>query len=347
MACMVRMKFALLVALTLGIPQIAAGHHSATIFDRQSVVAFQGTVTSFNWANPHVYIHVETLDDAGEIVEWEIETGATPILTRSGWASDSLVPGEQVTVRANPDKDVDRNHGLLISISKSDGATLTPRSYFLRAADDTSSLTRAVDISGLWELSVLDFESYYAAWAGVPLTEEAIAAQDAYDIRTENPSAQCIAPPTPSILVAPYLNEIELGEDVIFIRNERFNVERTIYMDGRGHPQNGERTNHGHSIGHWEGDVLVVDTASFAENRSPFIGRPSRTEGVPSGLGKHVVERFQLSEDGTHIIIDFVLEDSAYLAEPFTGTVLWYYAPHFEYLGFECDPENARRFSGQ
>jgi len=343
----VRTKYALIIAFAVAVPEIASAHHSASIFDRQSVVAFQGTVSRFSWTNPHVYIHVETLDDAGEVIEWEIETDATPILTRSGWTPDSLLPGDRVTVRANPDKNVERKHGLLLSVSKSDGATLTARSYFLRAADDTQSLARASDMSGIWELSVLNFEPYYDAWAQVPLTEQALAAQADYDIRVENPSAQCIAPPTPTMLVGPYLNEIVLGEDVILIRNERFNVERTVYLDGRGHPQNGQRTNHGHSIGSWDGEVLVVDTANFAENRAPFFGRPSRAEGVPSGLDKHVVERFELSEDGTYLEIDFVLEDPEYLVEPFSGTIRWYYAPHFEYLGFACDPENARRFSGR
>lgn len=118
-------------------------------------------------------------------------------------------------------------------------------------------------------------------------------------------------------------------------------------MDGRGHPNGSERSVQGHSIGRWEGDVLVVDTTNFAEHRAPIYGRPTRPEGVPSGLSKHVVERFRLSEDGTHIVIDFSVEDPEYLAEPFTGAVRWYYAPHFEYMGFDCDPENARRFSAQ
>lgn len=342
-----RFKVAVIAAFTLAVPGVASAHHSATIFNRQSVVAFQGTVTQFTWANPHVYIHVEAPDDAGGIVEWEIETDATPILTRSGWTRDSFVPGEQVSVRVNPDRNVERNHGLLITISKRNGATFSARSYFLRDPDDTESLARASDMSGIWELSVDHFEPYYEAWAHVPLTEKGLAALASYNIRTENPSLQCIAPPTPTMLVGPYLNEIELGEDVVYIRNERFNVERTIYMDGRGHPEDGERTNHGHSIGRWEGDVLVVDTTNFAANRAPFFGRPARAEGVPSGLGKHVVERFQLSEGGTYIDIDFTLEDPEYLAEPFVATVRWYYAPHFEYLGFDCDLDNARRFSGQ
>jgi len=342
-----RTKHALIIAVMAAVPALAAGHHSAAIFDRQSVVAFQGTVTRFNWTNPHVYLYVETRDDAGGVIEWEIETDATPILTRSGWTVDSFVPGEQVTIRANPDRNVARRHALLVSVSKRNGATSSARSYFLRDANDTSALARASSMAGIWELSVTDFEPYYLNWAQVALTEKALAAQAAYDIRTENPSAQCIAQPTPTMLVAPYLNEIVLGEDVILIRNERFNLERTIYMDGRGHPDESERSNQGHSIGRWEGDVLVVDTANFSEHRAPVYGRPTRAEGVPSGLGKHVVERFRLSDDGTHIVIDFYLEDPEYLAEPFTGTVRWYYAPHFEYLGFDCEPENARRFSGQ
>ena len=340
-------KPTLLMTLACSLPSLAVAHHSATIFDRQQVLAFQGTVTRFNWANPHVYIYVETRDEAGQLVEWEIETDATPILTRSGWTRDSFVPGEPIAVRINPDRNVARKHGLLIAATKSDGATLSARSYFLRGADDTDSLARAENMAGIWELSVADFEPYYADWAEVELTPKAIAAQASYDIRTENPSAQCIAPPTPTLLAAPYLNEIVLGDDLILMRNERFNVERRIYMDGRSHPDDSERSNQGHSIGYWEDDVLVVETTNFSFNRAPFFGRPARAEGVPAGLEKRVVERFRLSEDRTHIVIDFELEDPEYLTEPFVGTLNWYYAPHFEYLGFDCDPDNARRFSGR
>jgi hypothetical protein len=93
--------------------------------------------------------------------------------------------------------------------------------------------------------------------------------------------------------------------------------------------------------------VLVVETTSFSFNRAPFFGRPARAEGVPAGLSKRVVERLRLSADRTHIVIDFELEDPECLAEPFVGTLNWYYAPHFECLGFDCDPDNARRFSGR
>ena len=44
-------------------------HHSASIFNRETVLAFQGTVSRFNWTNPHVYIYVETRDEVAGLVE--------------------------------------------------------------------------------------------------------------------------------------------------------------------------------------------------------------------------------------------------------------------------------------
>ena len=320
----------------------AFGHHSATIFDRTSVLAFRGTITRFNWTNPHVYIYVETQDDSGGIVEWELETDATPILTRSGWTSDSLAPGDQVLVRAHPDKRIEEKHALLVSIATEDGEVLAARSYFLRKAGDTASRASASDMSGVWELGFEDFGGFYAGWAEARLTDEGIASRAEYDVVSESPQARCVAIPTPASLISPNLNEIEIHEDSIVIRNERFNVERTIYTDGRGPPGSGERSNQGHSVGRWEDDVLVVETTLFEPHRSPVIG-----SGVASGLDKHVVERLALSPDGTQLSIDFVLEDPEYLAEPFTGRVVWHYAPHFPYLGFDCNAENARRFTLQ
>ena len=130
-------------------------------------------------------------------------------------------------------------------------------------------------------------------------------------------------------------NEIDIVEDRIFIRSEFFNVERTVYMDGRGHPENAERTNQGHSIGAWEGDVLVVDTTLFTD------GRTGNGGCIPSGAQKHVSERYELNEDRTRLMIEYIVEDPEYLASPTMGGNFWDYAPDREMLSFPCDPENA------
>jgi hypothetical protein len=324
----------------------AAAHHSAKIFDPDTVLALPGTVTRFGWTNPHTYIYVETPGENGEPIEWELETDAIPILVRSGWSPDSFEPGERVLVRARPDRNRERRHALLVSIEKADGTVMSARSYFLAKRDDTSALPRASDFSGLWELRSDDYGTFYSSWAKVALTEKGAAASAVYDVRLDSPAAQCVAPPVPSYLVAPYLFEVELRDDAVVIRNERFNAERVIYTDGRGHPQNGPRTNQGHSIGHWEGATLVVDTALFADHRAPISGQQGN-EGVPAGAQKHAVERIRLSEDQTRLLLDFVVEDPEYLAEAFSGHVEWYYAPQFEMLGFGCDPEISRRYTLQ
>ena len=74
---------------------------------------------------------------------------------------------------------------------------------------------------------------------------------------------------------------------------------------------------------------MVVDTVLF----KPVPGE--------AGLRKHLVERYRLSEEWTHIIIDFTVEDPDYLAEPVSHTFRWQYSPHIVRLPYCCDLETA------
>lgn len=85
-------------------------------------------------------------------------------------------------------------------------------------------------------------------------------------------------------------------------------------------------------------EVLIVDTRNFADHRSPY------QSGVPSGAQKHVVERYRLTEDGTRIAVEFLLEDPQYLAEPLTHTRELVYSPHLVMSRYDCDPQTTRRF---
>ncbi len=296
-----------------------------------SVEVYQGTVTDLNWRNPHVYITIELPDAGGE---WRVETDAIPILLRSGWTAGSLMPGDRVVVRGNPGKEPRERHALLVSVRKEDGTILTPRSHFERGS--AVSLTRdgVKDLAGVWELRFGETGDFNQRWGAIRLTEKGAVAQAAF-VPADRPAGKCIGTPTPMIMGMPYLNEIEQGDDTVILRSEFLNVERTVYMDGRGHPEDGVRTNQGHSIGRWEEGALVVDTVLFEDHRAPIRGP---NEGVPSGAERHVVERYTLSEDGNRILIEFSVEDPEYLAEPFTGTLEWVYVSNFELSGFSCKP---------
>ena len=70
---------------------------------------------------------------------------------------------------------------------------------------------------------------------------------------------------------------------------------RRIYTDGRGHPENGELSFFGHSIGKWEGDTLVVETINVKPQTMFAV---SEAAGVPNNGGLKMWERIRLTEIG-------------------------------------------------
>src|SRR5687768_248017 len=287
-------RLGLVIAATVIITATVSAHHSPAAFDMNSQITIQGTVSRLDWTNPHVYIHVKGQSASGKSTEWMIETDAVPILNRSGWRRELLTVGSPVTVRANPDRNSQRNHALLVSIALRDGVVLTPRSAV------TTSAAKATSVAGVWN----GLRGFAQRQIGaVKPTAKGLAAMKAYT-EASNPVGNCVPYATPWLPALPYLNEIEIGKDRVVIRSEFLNVDRTVYMDGRPHPRGAMRTIQGHSIGRWEGDVLVVDTTLFADH---LLGNyvVSRSVGaeLPSGPRKHVVERYQLSDDRTRLLL--------------------------------------------
>src|SRR5207247_10057409 len=77
---------------------------------------------------------------------------------------------------------------------------------------------------------------------------------------------------------------------------------RQIFMDGRSHPKNLDPTWLGHSVGHWEGDTLVVDTVGF--NGRAWID----LEGHPFTEKTHITERYRRPDLG-HLEVEFTIDD--------------------------------------
>lgn len=326
-----RIQQAAISAALVGSPAgvLFAHHHAVNFLD--DVVALHGEVTRVDWSNPHVFVYVAAEGETGQTVEWTIETGSTPSLTRRGWSPDTVKVGDLVTVRGNPDRDPERKFMSLRAITHADGSAFVLQG---RAQGDPNA--SAATIEGIWLSTGSPYDRTQAA-LHLPLTDKAKAIAAEFDVAND-PFIECVPPPVPDSLSTPYLHQIIFNDDdTITLREEYWEIDRTVYMDGRGHPENGARTNQGHSIGRWDGDVLVVDTTLFEDHA---FGNGS---GIPSGAQKHIVERYALSEDGRTLSIDYVLEDPEYLAAPVTDTRQWRYAPHLELLPNVCDLETARR----
>ncbi len=339
-------RFATLAATAAVLSAPVLGHHADTGLDLETVLTFEATVTEFDWRNPHTYVSVRRAEPGREQVEWEIQLGAAAALSRRGMTRDSLQVGDEVVVSLNPAKD-GRPYGLAAAIIK-DGVDVSGRSR--RFEDSTrQSVARTTTIEGVWfvdRASLGDYAGGLEELANeLTLTEKGRAAAEAFDQNSEeNPVLSCTTRPTPAGIIYTdfYPMEIEfVSDDIVMIRSQFFDQERTIYMDGRAHPPISERFHEGHSVGRWEDNVLVIDTTNFAVDRSAY------QNGVPSGDQKHVVERYRLHEDGTRMTAEFTAEDPEYFVGTFAHTRDLIYSPHLEMTPYNCDPEASRRYLGR
>jgi len=95
---------------------------------------------------------------------------------------------------------------------------------------------------------------------------------------------------------------------------------RRIYTDGRAHPEDPDPTFHGHSIAHWEGDTLVVDTVGVVPQAYIAI---SEAAGVPNNGDMRITERIRLAEkDILHV--DLEIAAPKVLTKPWKTTRIYF-----------------------
>src|SRR6476661_976114 len=105
--------------LMLGAP--LAAHHSFAMFDSVNKTSITGTVTRFEWTNPHVFIELDVPGSSGELKHWSVELGSPSILQRSGWKYSDVKPGQKITAIVNPLRD-GRPGGMLYRLTLADGS---------------------------------------------------------------------------------------------------------------------------------------------------------------------------------------------------------------------------------
>ena len=129
---------------------------------------------------------------------------------------------------------------------------------------------------------------------------------------TNDPVYQCFPPGTPRIYFHPFPMEIIQTPGRVLMVFEYDHLIRQIFTDGRGHRDDLAPGWMGDSIGHWEGDTLVVETTNF--NDKTWIDR----RGVPHSEQLKLTERMHINADGV-LQIDLTVEDPVAYTAPWTG----------------------------
>ena len=114
----------LISSVSLFTLSVALAHHGTGIeYDVDHPIVLKGTVTEFEWSNPHVEIYLDVPDSKGGATRWQCESLSPSRLARGGWTKDSLKPGEQVTVNLDPSRK-GKPLGFLLDLTRADGKVL-------------------------------------------------------------------------------------------------------------------------------------------------------------------------------------------------------------------------------
>ena len=125
----------------------------------------------------------------------------------------------------------------------------------------------------------------------------------------------------PSMMANEFALEFLETPGRVTIINEAATMPRSIYLNKAQHADEIEPSWNGHSVGHWEGKTLVVDTVNFNDKGDVlgFIGVKSSTT--------HLVERYHVENGGKTLIGDFTFEDPRYLTKPVTVRATYHRLP--------------------
>jgi len=110
-----------LLMLTLSLPALA--HHSFAVFDHTRTITLRGTVTKFQWTNPHAFIELDLPQSDGSVKHFSIELTSINMMQRAGWRSNMIKAGDRVKAVVAPLLNGEPA-GLGLEVTLVDGKTL-------------------------------------------------------------------------------------------------------------------------------------------------------------------------------------------------------------------------------
>ncbi|MDO8630010.1 MAG: hypothetical protein Q7R41_05910 [Phycisphaerales bacterium] len=153
----------------------------------------------------------------------------------------------------------------------------------------------------------------------------------------DDPTGKCVPGGVPRSTAVPYPFKIlHTSSNMVVVLYEAVHAYRQIFTDGRPLPKDPNPNWMGYSVGHWEGDTFVVETAGFNDNvwLDNF--------GHPAGESLRVTERFQRKDFG-HMDIEITIDDPKTYTRPWKVTLPLNFQPDTEMLEYIC-PENEKDY---
>ena len=331
----------LAVALVCVGPASRAHHSFAPHFDSSKPVEISGEVVEFEQRNPHAYLHVAAIDENGLTREYVCESHGVTQLTRNGITPEMLPPGTAVTLTGSQARGdpymcffdtIEFDDGRVLNVN---GTRETPRT----AAPEP----QRQDIFGTWLLAPANRSTSGPQPMMAALTEAGRRAVEAYDPFVDDPTFRCDPVAIRRVWFAPSTPlEIVRDGDNIVLRFEWMDVERIVHLDQTTHPADGERTSLGHSIGFFDGDTLVVETANYSEGvLRQYVETPGEpTRGMLHSDALTTTERIWFDPESNRLNVAIEHTDDVFYSRDFEVVTAEYQPSDLVLQPFNCRPEN-------
>jgi len=154
------------------------------------------------------------------------------------------------------------------------------------------------------------------------------------NLSKDDPEGHCLPPGIPRMMATPFPFQIfQAADRVIFLFEGGAHVWRTIYTDGRPHPKDPNPTYLGDSVGHWEGDTLVVDVIGF--NDRTWLDQ----DGHPHSEALHIIEKYTRTDELT-LHYEATIDDPKAYTKPWTTSYTIPWQPGVEPYEYICQENN-------
>ncbi|MEN7538639.1 hypothetical protein [Aurantiacibacter flavus] len=175
-------------------------------------------------------------------------------------------------------------------------------------------------------------------FGGLILTPEAMAHAETW--RSEDDMTLdrvCLPPSIVYAIQGPFPFEVHQTPELIVFKYEYFDQTRLIFMDGRSAPEGQPPSKMGFSVGHWEGDELVIETDHIAASTIT-------NNGLDHSDDITMVERYRLSEDGSTLMATQWFSDPASIENNGARWIEWEKREGEHIYPYECDPTFALEY---
>jgi len=346
------------ISLALGLILSASytqAHHSFSATFTDDIIEVEGYVVDFKFVNPHVTVHFEVTDDAGETTRWVTEGGAATLLRREQWDNQTLKEGDYIRVSGNST----RNGSPMVSmedinfVDPATGRVVGTPGTGVRADSPPASTPMQLangqpNLSGAWTMRGGGRRNAGGppgagegppgapggpgrGRAAVPFNEIGAALQAVYD-PVNDPQVQCEPPGlVRQAGFTPHPARIEQHDDYVVIAYEEYGSVRTIYFDDRD-LVGGAHTNLGQSIARYEGDKLIVETTNLLGNLTGPGGNALTDQTT-------TLETYYRNPDvdgQSSLAMDMAITDPGHLTDVWTLSWEKFYNDGYEFIEVDC-----------